>query len=142
MAYSNIEYLQIPEAAAITTASDVLLDFCPRRPVKILGYGIATIGAFTAGTGAVGGAIQLQKNDAAQDTLTLPNANHAAGKVWERSELLRGRSGVSSPEAAIAAVDVAAGDRIRLVVSTAQAAGTGGTAGSYVPYLIIARQGS
>lgn len=142
MAYSDIEYIQAPKGEAITTASAVLLDFIPRRPVKILGYGLATAGAFTAGTGAVGGAIQLSVNDTAQDTLTLPTANHAAGKVWERSELLRGRAGITSPEAAIDGIDVAEGGRVRLAVSTAQVAGTGGTAGSYVAYLIVARKGS
>lgn len=146
MAYSDAYRLEELKGVAITTASADLIVVTARRPFRVLGFGIGTVGPFTAGTGAVGGTIELQHAVAGgsfttKDSLALPNANHALGTTWEKSELLRGRSGISSPEGALTGFDVNPGDVVRLRVTTAQVAGTGGSAGSYTPYLILAPKG-
>lgn len=146
MAYSDVKRIEKPVGEAITTANADLIQFVARRPFRVLGFGLGTVSAFTAGTGAVGGVVTLQHSVggaafADKATLTLPNANHALGKVWEQSELLRGRA-PSAPEDAIAGFDVAVGDVVRIRVTTAQAPGTGGTAGNYVAYLLVAPKGS
>lgn len=146
MAYSDVERIETLTEAAITTANTDLIQFVARRPFRVLGFGVGTVGAFTAGTGAVGGAINLDHSVgggafSTKDTLTLPTANHALGRVWERSEMLRGRSPVP-PEGVVAGFDVNPGDVVRIRVATAQVPGTGGTAGSYIAYLLVAPKGS
>jgi len=146
MAYSDVERIETLAGAAITTANADLIQFTARRPFKVLGFGVGVVGAFTAGTGATGGVVRLQHSVGGgafsdKGTLTLPNANHALGTVWEQSELLRGRS-PSAPEAVLAGFDVNPGDVVRIRVTTAQAPGTGGSAGSYIAYLLVAPKGS
>lgn len=147
MAYSDVVRIgPEPETGGAITAVGDILVFFARRPCRILGWGIGTTSAFTAGTGAVGGTFELQHSVnggayATRDTLALPNANHALGMVLERSELLRGRS-PQAPEAVLTGFDVNPGDLVRIRVTTAQVAGTGGVAGAYAAYLLVSPKGS
>lgn len=146
MGYSDVRRVELAGAgAALTTAGDLLVVGF-KRPAIILGWGLITTGAFTLGSGGNRATLKLRFSDGGaaytdKDTIALAAYNDGLGKAMERSELLRGLA-PASPNAVLAAFDVDEGDLVAVNVSTAEVPGTGGTAGKYVPYLLVVPKGS
>jgi multidrug efflux pump subunit AcrA (membrane-fusion protein) len=138
-----VRHARTPDTAI--SAAGPVLSMTFRRPAIILGWGLGTVGAYTP-AGGVGGTVRLRHSAQGAafvdvDTMTLPAVVHVLGRVFERSELLRGQS-PAAPEATLTALLVRAGDVVQIDVSVAQTVGAGGTLGSYQPYMLVAPRGS
>ncbi len=117
-----------------TTAGRVLY-YGSKRPFNLLGWGVVVTSAQTRGTSPTDPVIAVRKNGTNLDsfTLTTPQIT-TAGSVVERSALLRSPT---SPDATFTPVRFGAGDRLEIQVTTAENAGTGGTAAKYQFFVIV-----
>lgn len=144
MGYSDIE--RIAQHAIVpnqgeSTGDKMIIGF--KRPAQILGFGFVVAAAYAAETtnmvvaldhDPAGAAARVDNKIGA--TIQVPN-NAALGKVYEVSELMRGRNPVP-PDAAGTAFDVAEGDLVIVEVTTANSAG----AGEPLFYVLVAPKGS